>query len=320
MKRLLSAMLAAALMLLCCAGAQASALAATPLNDSPAAKVYNVELAAASINGTRLESGDSFSFNDAVGVRTRAEGYKAALNGRGVRVVGGGVAQVATTLYLAIQDDDNYEITEKRVYGNKFSDDYVDSGSDAILTDDDAGIDFCFTYWGEEPVTIESWVDEYEVMVQLVSEGAGGSGYAATPISEGSALLNNIELAAAAISGTQLTSYGEFSFNGIVGPRTSSRGYESAVNGRGVKVVGGGVAQVASTVYLAVRDLDCVEITQKRTYGSKYVGDYVSDSSDAILTDYSADIDFAFTYTGDGVLTLDVYLWDGQVCCEAYEE
>ncbi len=47
--------------------------------------------------------GDVFSFNDIVGDRTSARGYKTAVNGRGVKAMGGGVAQVATTLYLALQ-------------------------------------------------------------------------------------------------------------------------------------------------------------------------------------------------------------------------
>ena len=48
---------------------------------------HNIELAVAAINGLALEPGRLFSFNDTVGPRTRAEGYRGALNGRGVEPI-----------------------------------------------------------------------------------------------------------------------------------------------------------------------------------------------------------------------------------------
>ena len=134
-----------------------------------------------------------------------------------------------------------------------------------------------------------------------------------------SARLSNVKLAAAAIDGTRVD-YGEsFSFNDLVGPRTARYDYKSAINGRGVKVVGGGVAQVASCMYLAIRNLDCVRITEKSTYGSSYSQSYVQSSKDAILVDYKNDTDFCFRYTGDGTLTIYTYLDGAEIVCDVYE-
>ncbi|MDY4186233.1 MAG: VanW family protein [Candidatus Borkfalkiaceae bacterium] len=64
----------------------------------------NVYLAASAISGTRLKSGESFSFNEVVGERSEERGYKKAkiiVSGEFVEGVGGGVCQVSTTVYNA---------------------------------------------------------------------------------------------------------------------------------------------------------------------------------------------------------------------------
>ena len=110
-----------------------------------------------------------------------------------------------------------------------------------------------------------------------------------------------------------------FSFNDVVGPRTQKYGYVAATNGRGVKVTGGGVAQVASVIWLAIKDMDDIAIVEKNTYGKRYTEDYVSSSSDAILTDYNAGTDFSFRYTGDDSITIYTWIEDNTLYCEIYE-
>ena len=66
---------------------------------------------------------------------------------------------------------------------------------------------------------------------------------------------HNLALAANAISGVTLPAGARFSFNEIVGERSSERGFRDAnvvVNGVYVKGVGGGVCQVSTTLYNAV--------------------------------------------------------------------
>ena len=134
------------------------------------------------------------------------------------------------------------------------------------------------------------------------------------------ALYNNILHAASSINDTVLSRGDLFSFNDSVGPRSEKHGYQPAVNGRGVKVVGGGVAQVASVIWLAVKNMDGVAIVEKSTYGSRYNQSYVSSSNDAILTDYSNGTDFSFRNTGSTPLRISTYV-DGNVLrCEIYRD
>ena len=130
-----------------------------------------------------------------------------------------------------------------------------------------------------------------------------------TPITvDGSNYLTNIDNCIASIDQTTLDTDETFSFNRVVGQRTEERGYCTAPNGRGVDVVGGGVAQVASAIWLLIRDRADVVIVEKSTYGSAYNQTYVSSSADAIAVDYASDTDFSFRYTGSGSLTLYVVL------------
>jgi vancomycin resistance protein YoaR len=67
-------------------------------------RVINIRRAAALLDGTILRPGDRFSLNERLGKRTRARGFVAAPSISGpihVDSVGGGVSQVATTLYNA---------------------------------------------------------------------------------------------------------------------------------------------------------------------------------------------------------------------------
>ena len=73
------------------------------LDDDPGALV-NVRIAAGALNGLRVEAGEVFSFNSAVGRRTAEGGYVAAPEpayGSTAEGVGGGVCQLSTALYRA---------------------------------------------------------------------------------------------------------------------------------------------------------------------------------------------------------------------------
>lgn len=65
---------------------------------------HNIRLAASEINGALVKPGDTFSLNGYTGSRGTAEGYIASgiiMNGRPDKAVGGGISQLATTLYNA---------------------------------------------------------------------------------------------------------------------------------------------------------------------------------------------------------------------------
>lgn len=306
------------------AGAETTlASAKTPLGSCSKANLTNITLAAASIDGFSLSQGDYFSFNDVVGPRTASYGYKNGVNGRGVKVTGGGVGQVASTLYLALKKIEGITYDEKDTYSH-FTGDYVSNKKNAIVVDYKAGTDFSFYNDSANDLRIDMWVSgDYLrcALVDVTGGSAGGGsyeGYCEIYLDSRPAIRNNVTLAAESIYDTTL-SYGDtFSFNEIVGPRTQRYGYEKAVNGRGVKVVGGGVAQVASAIYIAAKNMDCVEITEKTLY-QNYNQDYVSSASDAIAVDYTNDIDFALRYTGYGVLGIYTQVDGDTLICEIIE-
>ena len=67
-------------------------------------RVNNIQLACSKINGTILMPGETFSYNETVGQRTREAGFKEAAayqDGEVVQEIGGGVCQVSSTLYCA---------------------------------------------------------------------------------------------------------------------------------------------------------------------------------------------------------------------------
>lgn len=324
--------------------------ASTPL-PADGSKLENLRLAAQAIDGVRVAAGATFSFNQTVGPRTRQRGYRTAPNGRGVPVTGGGVAQAASTLYLALLKlGSAVELGPVKTYGSRFVDDYVDDPDDAIITDYDAGIDLTFTNLGPDALTVDMWLGE-DALWCVVTPGGDAFGFMNAPLSPqesagglllapsaevkspthallGSAeldcggdgdVIHNVALAADCVNDTVLEGGDVFSFNDVVGPRTQKYGYRRATNGRGVRVTGGGVAQVASALWLAVKDMDDIAVVEKSTYGEKYNQHYVSSSADAILTDYSSGRDFCFRYTGPASLTLYTWVEDGRLYCEVYE-
>ena len=135
------------------------------------------------------------------------------------------------------------------------------------------------------------------------------------PLSDDRDLRTNIALAASSVDGISLEHGERFSFNEAVGPRDASRGYVTALNGRGAEVVGGGVAQVASALWLNVKQLPDVTVLSRSTYPN-YNQHYVDDAEDAILTDYKGRQDFSFRYDGDGTLELHVRIDGDELICD----
>jgi len=96
--------------------------------------IYNIALAAEMINGIIIEPESIFSFNHYVGPAEKEDGYKESTiiaNGKFVNGYGGGVCQVASTLYNALILG-NFEIVQRynhSVYGDATK--YVPLGRDS---------------------------------------------------------------------------------------------------------------------------------------------------------------------------------------------
>jgi vancomycin resistance protein YoaR len=87
--------------------------------------------------------------------------------------------------------------------------------------------------------------------------------------------IRNLQLAVQALDGTLVPPGGTFSFNRAVGPRTEERGYRPApviINGEYEDGIGGGVSQVATTMFNAAWEagLKITERTAHALYISRY--------------------------------------------------
>lgn len=94
----------------------------------------NVKLSAQAINGIVLQPGEEFSFNNRVGERTEAKGYKGAAaynNGEVVEEIGGGVCQVSSTLYNVVLKA-GLKTTVRR--SHTYEPSYVTPGTDATVS------------------------------------------------------------------------------------------------------------------------------------------------------------------------------------------
>lgn len=107
--------------------------AVTNASGSSGNRLTNLKLACEAINGYCLNPGETFSYNEVVGQRTKARGYKLATvyqQGEIAEDIGGGVCQVSTTLWNAAMKA-NCESVERHEHSRPVS--YVDRGKDATV-------------------------------------------------------------------------------------------------------------------------------------------------------------------------------------------
>ncbi|MGE5454685.1 MAG: VanW family protein [Methylocystaceae bacterium] len=103
---------------------------------------------------------------------------------------------------------------------------------------------------------------------------------------------SNVRLACQTINYTVLWPGQIFSFNQVVGPRTAEYGYHQApvmLDEELVPGVGGGVCQVATTLYNAVR-LSALPVLERHTHSGKV--NYVAKGLDAAVADGYMDLKF----------------------------
>ena len=94
----------------------------------------NVRLSGEFVNGTILNHGDVFDYNEVVGKRTVERGFGEAAayrNGETVQEVGGGICQTSSTIYCAVLLA-NLEIVQRS--NHRYAPGYVDFGMDATVS------------------------------------------------------------------------------------------------------------------------------------------------------------------------------------------
>ena len=129
-------------------------------------RTTNLILACAAINGTTLMPGEIFSFNEVVGERTVAKGYREATvygsGGASVPETGGGVCQVASSIYYAVLQA-NLETVER--HAHMFLVTYVPQGMDAAIYW--GRLDYRFKNDSPFPIKIEASVSDGLVHIYL---------------------------------------------------------------------------------------------------------------------------------------------------------
>lgn len=137
----------------------------TQFNASDVNRSENLAVAAKAINGKLLMPGQVFSLNKTLGPRIIQNGYKEApviIGNKLVPDIGGGVCQVATTLYNAALRA-NLKIDER--YHHTFPVGYVSPGQDATISGD--VLDLKFENPMQYPIYIESYLSGNNFVVNL---------------------------------------------------------------------------------------------------------------------------------------------------------
>lgn len=134
-------------------------------NTANAERSSNVRLSASKINNYVLLPGEVFSYDNTVGPRTKANGFKDAPVYIGNKVesgVGGGICQTSSTLYSAVLYA-NLEIVERTSHSLPVS--YMPDGQDATIAQ--GYIDFKFKNNTQYPVKIVTYTNGGSLTCEL---------------------------------------------------------------------------------------------------------------------------------------------------------
>ena len=128
----------------------------TTAYDPAQSRAVNIALAVSKLNGTVVQPGKEFSFSNAFGPRTVANGYVQAptfASGKTVLGIGGGICQVSSTAYAAMLQG-GIQATERHAHSKPVT--YIPEGMDATIAAGQKDLKFVNTY--EYPITINASV------------------------------------------------------------------------------------------------------------------------------------------------------------------
>ena len=125
----------------------------------------NIDLVCKTIDGLVLQPGEYFNFNEFIGQRTSAKGYKEAVGiyGGTTRLeLGGGICQTTGTLFHSVMMAD-LQVDER--HPHTWPSDYVEKGTDATVTW--GGKNFQFTNNTEYPIAIHAYYSDLHVTMEI---------------------------------------------------------------------------------------------------------------------------------------------------------
>ena len=141
----------------------------TSFATSSSSRITNLRNACSKINGTMVYPGDTFSIMDLIAPLNADNGYLKAGSysaGELVESYGGGVCQVATTLYNAVLLAE-LDVTER--YNHQMTVSYVDLSFDAAVSDS-GNQDFKFVNIYDIPLYVEGYIDGYTITFTIYGE------------------------------------------------------------------------------------------------------------------------------------------------------
>ncbi|MCL2081789.1 MAG: VanW family protein [Oscillospiraceae bacterium] len=139
---------------------------------SSASRAGNISLASSLINGVIVLPGERFSFNDVVGQRTVARGFREAgvfLDGVPDVDIGGGICQVSSTLYNAVLLA-NLDIVSRQNHSLPIS--YLPLGLDAAVSW--GGPEFIFSNNTNYPIKIKSSHENRKLSISITGTNIHG--------------------------------------------------------------------------------------------------------------------------------------------------
>ncbi|MDR7075556.1 vancomycin resistance protein YoaR [Neobacillus niacini] len=126
----------------------------TSFNPTNKKRTTNIKLAVEAINNHVIFPGETFSFNRVVGRRTAAKGYEKAkviVRGEYAEDIGGGICQVSSTLFNAV-DSAGLKIVQRFTHSRHVP--YIPPGRDATVSW--YGPDFEFKNMYNQPIIIQA--------------------------------------------------------------------------------------------------------------------------------------------------------------------
>ena len=141
----------------------------TEIYDKDKNRIYNIKHACKILDGHVIAPDEEFSFNSKMGNMGKAEGYKKATgfdsNGNNIKVYGGGMCQISSTLYNAVLVAD-LKVTERHAHSKRVY--YVPKNKDATVFA--GGPDLKFINTTPYDLVINAKTDGYKVTISLESK------------------------------------------------------------------------------------------------------------------------------------------------------
>ena len=210
-------------------------------------------------------------------------------------------ADVCVAPIDAILDPETFEVTAE-AYGFGFDIEALTQALDTATPGQVLELDYI---WLTPAVTRESL--SASMFCDVLGDMSTTAGWSATRN-------KNLRIACETINGTILMPGETFSFNKLVGATTKDKGYDQGhgyIDGEVAEVIGGGICQVASTLYVASVEAD-LKIVERHMHA--YMPSYMGASTDATV--YYPYLDFKFKNDTDRPIMIEAIASGAKVTCK----